>query len=111
MAKLTKPQTTGVMHRGVPLSTVLDNLVSKKRISFESVTPNEDTKLEIELTATETSEVAWVGVANLSVPTLCTTWINKTIDAKLEVHVFHTAQDAIDIEVDVYTLRKQPISA
>ncbi len=111
MASLTKPQTTGVTHRGVILSEVLDNLVSKKRISFESVIPNEDTKLEVKLTTTEEPEAAWAVIANLSVPALCTAWINKTKDSTLEVHVFHTAQDSINIDVDVYTLSKQPISA
>lgn len=111
MSKLTKPQTTGVMHRGILLSALLDTLVSKKRIRFESVTPNEDTRLEIELTATEDSEVLWVSVASLSTPTLCTAWTNKISDTNVEVHVFHTSQDAIDIEVDIYALSKQPISA
>lgn len=111
MSKLTKPQTTGVMHRGILLSSLLDNLVSKKSIRFENVTPNEDTKLEIELDATEDSEVLWVSLGGLSTPTLCTTWTHIISDTSIEVHVFHNAQDAIDVDVDVYTLSKQPISA
>lgn len=111
MSKLTKPQTTGVMHRGILLSALLDNLVSKKIIRFESVTPNEDTKLEIELDATEDSEVLWVSVGSLSIPTLCTTWVHRISETNIEVHVFHNAQDVIDVEVHVYTLNKQPISA
>ena len=112
MSKLTKPHTTGVVHRGTLLSALLDNLVSKRSLRFESVNPNEDTTLGMELDATDGSEViVWVAVGGLSVPTLCTTWANKVSDTNIEVHVFHTSQEAIDIDIDVYTLSKQPSSA
>ncbi|ATS93358.1 hypothetical protein mutPK1A2_p59 [Escherichia phage mutPK1A2] len=45
MAKLTKPKTTGLLHRDTVLATLLDNLLSKRRVTFEGVVPSEDTKL------------------------------------------------------------------
>lgn len=111
MSKLTKPQTTGVMHKGVLLSEFLDNLVSKRSLTFEDVNPNEDTKLEIELDSTEDSEVLWTSIVGLSAPTHCTAWIRRISDTNIEVHVFHTSQSQISLGVDVYTLRKQHVSA
>lgn len=111
MGKLTKPKTTGLLHGNTLVSTLLDNLVSKRRVTFEGVVPSEDTKIEIEVPATGDLDSSWVSIASLSTPALCTAWITKLSDTTLEIHVFHTAQVEIDIEVDVYYLGKHVISA
>lgn len=111
MAKLTKPKTTGLLHRDTVLATLLDNLLSKRRVTFEGVVPSEDTKIEIEVPATGDLDSSWASLVSLSTPTLCTAWITKVSDTRLEVHVFHTAQAEIDIDVDVYILGKHIVSA
>lgn len=111
MAKLTKPKTTGLLHRDTVLATLLDNLLSKRRVTFEGVVPSEDTKIEIEVAATGDLDSSWTSIVSLSTPALCTAWITKLSDTTLEIHVFHTAQVEIDIEVDVYVLGKHTVSA
>lgn len=111
MAKLTKPQTTGVMHKGLLLSEFLDNLVSKRSLVFKNVIPHEDTKLEIELDATWNVEVLCTPIVGLSAPALCTIWTIKVSDTNIEVHVLTDSPDPVTVEVDIYMLRKQPVSA